>query len=234
METTMYDLKTTNPAMGRYEQEVLRNDLWKRPQLSVRDRSILTVAVLIARNQSAEMTNHFELALENGVTPTELSEIITHLSFYSGWANGTLAASVASDVFAKRGVTVDQLPGAIVEFLAIDEEIEASRVAIVDQTVGPIFQGLMDFTTNVLFRDLWLRPGLAPRDRSLATVAALVATSHFPQVSFHLNKAMENGTTETEAAEAITHLAFYAGWPNAMSSVAVAKAVFEKRRTPTS
>ncbi|WP_244506542.1 carboxymuconolactone decarboxylase family protein [Pararhizobium polonicum] len=230
----MYDLKTTNPAMGRYEQEVLRNDLWKRPQLSVRDRSILTVAVLIARNQSAEMTNHFELALENGVTPTELSEIITHLSFYSGWANGTLAASVASDVFAKRGVTVDQLPGAIVEFLAIDEEIEASRVAIVDQTVGPIFQGLMDFTTNVLFRDLWLRPGLAPRDRSLATVAALVATSHFPQVSFHLNKAMENGTTETEAAEAITHLAFYAGWPNAMSSVAVAKAVFEKRRTPTS
>ena len=230
----MYDLKTMNPAMGRYEHDVLESDLWKRPQLSARDRSILTVSVLIARNQSFEMTNHFGLALGNGVTPAELSEIITHLSFYSGWANGTLAASIASQVFAERGIGLDQLPAPTVEFLPIDEDIEANRAAIVDQTVGPTFQPLVDFTTNVLFRDLWLRPGLAPRDRSLATVAALVAASHFPQVSFHLNKAMENGMTETEAAEAITHLAFYAGWPNAMSSVAVAKAVFEKRRTTVS
>jgi 4-carboxymuconolactone decarboxylase len=230
----MYDLKTANPAMGRYEHEVIRNDLWKRPQLSARDRSILTVAVLIARNQSFEMANHFGRALDNGVTPAELSEIITHLSFYSGWANGTLAASVAGEVFAQRGIGMDQLPGAMVDFLPIDEKIEASRVAVVDETVGPAFQGLVDFTTNVLSRDLWLRPGLAPRDRSLAAVAALVAASHFPQVSFHLNKAMENGTIETEAAEAITHLAFYAGWPNAMSSVAVAKAVFDKRRTAVS
>jgi 4-carboxymuconolactone decarboxylase len=224
------DLKSINPALARFEDNIVCADLWKRPQLSARDRSIITVAVLIARSQAHEMANYFNVALDNGVTPAELSEIITHLAFYSGWANGTLAASVAKLVFDQRGIDQAQLPAATVEFLPIDEAIEAQRVAIVDQTVGSTFQGLVDYTTNVLFRDLWLRPGLAPRDRSLTTVAALVAAAHFPQVSFHLNKAMENGMTEVEAAEVITHLAFYAGWPNAMSSVAVAKAVFEKRR----
>src|ERR671925_2029770 len=80
-----------------------------------------------------------------------------------------------------------------------------------------------------LLRDLWLRPDLAPRDRSLVTVSALVAAGQVAQITFHLNRAMDNGLTQTEAAEAIAHLAFYAGWPNAMSAVPVAKDVFEKR-----
>jgi len=74
-----------------------------------------------------------------------------------------------------------------------------------------------------------LRPNLTPRDRSLVTVSALIATGQMAQLGGHLSRAVDNGLTQTEAAEAITHLAFYAGWPNAFSALPIAKEVFEKR-----
>jgi 4-carboxymuconolactone decarboxylase len=224
---TLEELGAVSPALQRYTAGPL-GDLWKRPQLSPRDRSLITVAALIARNQSIAMEDHFNLALDNGVKAAELSEVITHLGFYSGWANAALAASIAKPVFATRSVGADQLPSARGDLLPINLGAEAQRIAAVDQSVGPIFQGLVDYTTNILFRDLWLRPALAPRDRSLVTVSALVSAGQVAQITFHLGKAMDNGLTQEQAAEVITHLAFYAGWPNAMSAVPVAKAVFEK------
>jgi 4-carboxymuconolactone decarboxylase len=89
--------------------------------------------------------------------------------------------------------------------------------------------GVVEYTTDVLFRDLWLRPDLAPRDRSLVTVAALISSGQVAQIPYHLNRAMDNGLKQEQAAEVITHLAFYAGWPNAFSALPVAKEVFEKR-----
>jgi 4-carboxymuconolactone decarboxylase len=87
----------------------------------------------------------------------------------------------------------------------------------------------VQYTTDILFNDLWLRPRLAPRDRSLVTVSALVASGQVAQIPYHLNRAMDNGLTQVQAAEVITTLAFYAGWPNAMSALPVVKDVFEKR-----
>ncbi len=75
------------------------------------------------------------------------------------------------------------------------------------------------YTEEVLFGDVWLRPGLSPRDRSLITVAALVALNRVEQLPFHLQRALDNGLSHDELAEAITHLAFYAGWPCAASAV---------------
>jgi 4-carboxymuconolactone decarboxylase len=95
--------------------------------------------------------------------------------------------------------------------------------------VGSSVPGIVKYTTEVLFHDLWLRPALAPRDRSLVTVSALIATGQVAQIPFHLNKAMDNGLTQAQASEVITHLAYYAGWPNAFPAVPVAKGVFEKR-----
>jgi 4-carboxymuconolactone decarboxylase len=82
------------------------------------------------------------------------------------------------------------------------------------------------FTDDVLFGDAWKRPQLSPRDRSLITVAALTAGGNGEQLTFHLRYAKDNGATEEELIEAITHLAFYAGWPKAFSAMAVAKQVF--------
>ena len=86
----------------------------------------------------------------------------------------------------------------------------------------------MELTDEVLFGDVWARDELAPRDRSLITVAALIAGGNTEQLPFHLNKARENGLSETELVEVITHLAFYAGWPKAMSAITVAKELFKK------
>ena len=91
---------------------------------------------------------------------------------------------------------------------------------------APAFVG---FTDDVLFGQVWTRPELSPKERSLITVAALTAGGNTEQLTFHLSLARRNGATETELIEAITHLAFYAGWPKAMSAMAVAKQVFRSR-----
>ena len=108
------------------------------------------------------------------------------------------------------------------------EKQRATRVA---EQFGQITPSLVQYTTDVLFRDLWLRPALAPRDRSLVTVSALIATGQVAQITYHLNRAMDNGLTREEAGEVLGHLAFYAGWPNAFSAAPVIKDVIEKRRT---
>ena len=97
------------------------------------------------------------------------------------------------------------------------------------QLMGDIAPKLAELTDNVLFGDVWERPGLAKRDRSLVTISALIAMNRPDQLRSHLALARQNGVTETEIVEAITHLAFYAGWPNAVSAVAVAREVFAQK-----
>ncbi|MFF7337317.1 carboxymuconolactone decarboxylase family protein [Streptomyces sp. NPDC008163] len=93
------------------------------------------------------------------------------------------------------------------------------------QAIGDVTPKLADLTDQVLFGDVWERPGLSPRDRSLVTVAALIALYRSDQLGFHLKLALDNGLTREELSEAITHLAFYAGWPNAMGAAGQLKAI---------
>jgi len=95
--------------------------------------------------------------------------------------------------------------------------------------IGDFDPKLAELTDNVLFGDVWERPGLSKRDRSLITVAALIALNRPEQLRSHIRLARENGVTKDELAEVITHLAFYAGWPNAINAVNVAREVFEKK-----
>jgi 4-carboxymuconolactone decarboxylase len=89
-----------------------------------------------------------------------------------------------------------------------------------------IAPALAEYTDNVLFGDVWKRPGLSLRDRSLVTVATLVALYRTNELPFHLGRAMENGVTKDELIEVITHLAFYAGWPAANTAITIARKVF--------
>lgn len=93
------------------------------------------------------------------------------------------------------------------------------------RAIGDIAPKLAALTDDVLFDDVWNRLELSPRDRSLITVAALITGGDADQLRFHLGRALENGVTESELLEAITHLAFYAGWPKAMTAITVAKQV---------
>jgi 4-carboxymuconolactone decarboxylase len=224
------DVRAVSPALEHYTKAVLLDGVWKRPEFSARDRSVVTVAALIARIQTIEMPFHFALALDNGVKPSELSEIITHLAFYAGWANAMFAVAVAKELFHQRGIGIDQLPPAKDKLLPLNEETEKLRATQVGSNFGAVSSGLVQNTTDVLFRDLWLRPALAPRDRSLVTVSALIANGQTGQVTYHLSRAMDNGLTQDEASEVLTQIAFYAGWPCAFSALPMVKEVFEKRQ----
>ncbi|HSR98386.1 MAG TPA: carboxymuconolactone decarboxylase family protein [Kofleriaceae bacterium] len=100
---------------------------------------------------------------------------------------------------------------------------------IAQKTIGDIAPKLAQLTDDVLFGDVWERPQLSKRDRSLITCAALVASGKVEQMSFHFPRAIENGVTQEELVELITHLAFYAGWPSAMSAITKAKELFGGR-----
>jgi 4-carboxymuconolactone decarboxylase len=95
-----------------------------------------------------------------------------------------------------------------------------------EKIIGDFAPKLVDLTDRVLFGDVWERRELSKRDRSLATVAALIALNRPEQLRFHLQYALDNGLTKEELIETITHLAFYSGWPNAMSAIMVAKELF--------
>ena len=219
----------TSPALAHYTQDLLLGALWQRPGLSPRDRSIVTVSVLVARNQASELPPYLRRALDSGVQPAELAELITHLAFYAGWANATAADRALHAVLAERKIDGTRLPGAKVELLPLDQAAEAQRARSVGENFGKVAPGVVQYTTDALFRDLWLRPGLAPRYRSLVTVSALVAAGQVVQVTYHLNRAMDTGLTEAQAAEALPQRAFYAGWPNVFSAMPVFKEVFAKR-----
>jgi 4-carboxymuconolactone decarboxylase len=222
-------VRSVAPALEKHTQERLYGAVWNRPGLNRRDRSLITIAALIARGQAPALGYYADQALENGVTAPEISEAIVHLAYYSGWGNAMATIGPVSEVFAKRGIGRDQLPGETPQPLPLDEATEAQRAKIVGDQFGGVAPGLVEYTADYLFRDLWLRPDLAPRDRSLVTVAALIASGKVAQIPYHLNRAMDNGLTEAQAAEVITHLAFYAGWPEAFSALPVAKEVFVKR-----
>src|SRR5438034_950262 len=142
------DMRTVAPALEKYTQGRLLGDVWKRPGLAPRDRSIVTLAALIARNQTIEMPFYLNLALDNGVKPREISEIITQLAFYSGWANAMSAVVVAKDVFAARNIGSDQLPAASPPLLPLDESAEAQRATRVEQQFGGVVPGIVQYTTD--------------------------------------------------------------------------------------
>lgn len=101
----------------------------------------------------------------------------------------------------------------------------AAQPSRAQQLMGDFAPKLAELTDNVLYADIWERPGLSKRDRSLATVSALIAMNRPDQLRSHLALAIQNGLTREELAEAITHLAFYSGWPSAVSAVSAAKEV---------
>lgn len=224
------DIRSVSPAMADYTEKAIVGDLWKRPVLTARDRCVVTLSALIARNQTISMPHYVKLALDNAVLPAEISEIIVHLAFYCGWPNAYFAVGIVRDIFAERGIGADQLSAAAPELLPLDEPSESRRAAAVEANFGEVSAGVVHYTGELLFKNLWLRPDLAPRDRSLVTVSALIATGQVAQITYHLGRAMDNGLTREQASEALTQLAFYCGWPCVFSAMPVVKDVFASRQ----
>ena len=198
------------PALGWYTDAVLFAQNWERPELAKRDRSIITCAALVAGTHAKQMVGHFGRALDNGVTPVELQELITHLAFYAGWPCAMTAAGVMMEVYEKRGITAEALAQADDALLPAAGFEDAFAAAEAAAEGVPAMAG---FAADVVIGDLWRRPQLAPRDRALVTITLLIARGEGDAFSSFLPLALGLGLTREEIAETITHLAFYAGWP---------------------
>jgi 4-carboxymuconolactone decarboxylase len=203
------------PALGWYTDTILFGEMWERPNIPKRDRSLVTCSVLITLNYTQQLIGHLTRALNFGVTPTEITEILAHLAFYSGWPCAMSAVPVMKQVFDSQGVKPDQ----------VRQSLGSSPIQSADlPTDVPVYG---EFNERVIEKDMWLRTELAPRDRSLVTLAALAAQSQLEPLRAEARRAKANGLTQKDAYEGMSHLGFYAGWGRAASALAVLKSVYE-------
>lgn len=218
------------PSLNQFNHDLLRNNVWQRGVLSLRDRCLITIVTAVTLNEQTLLKEQLTFGLEHGISTDEIDALITHLAFYSGWGKALEASQTAVALFNQLNINRHSIDTDERSYFEIDDAFEQKRASTIESNVGhKHFPHLVDDTTAVLFHDLWLRTYLTPRDRSLITVSALISNGQVDQISFHLNKAMDNGLTQEQAAEVVSHLAYYAGWPNAMSAVPIIKTVFNHR-----
>lgn len=205
------------PGLATLTDDVLFGDVWSRPELSPRDRSLVTISVLIATGKSAQLTGHLGRALNNGVLPSEASGLLAHLAIYSGWPNAVSALEVFDQVYAARKVDTKALRAVGPRLPA--PASDAARAKAVTEELGAIAPKFVQLTNDVVFDDLWRRSDLSLRDRSLVTIAALAAMGDHDQLDFYLRRGLESGLTRAQITEAFTHLGFYAGWSRATKAM---------------
>jgi 4-carboxymuconolactone decarboxylase len=209
------------PGLAALTDDVLYGDVWRRPELSPRDRSLVTISVLIAIGKPAQLAGHLGRAFDNGVQPSEASGLLAHLAIYCGWPSAVSALEVYEQVFTARKIDTTAL-GALGPRLPTPAS-DAARARAVNDELGTVAPKFVQLTNGVVFDDLWRRSDLSLRDRSLVTIAALAAMGDDEQIDVYVRRGLESGLTRSQITEALTHLAFYAGWAratNAMTAMA--------------
>jgi 4-carboxymuconolactone decarboxylase len=205
------------PGLATLTDDVLFGDVWRRPELSPRDRSLVTIAVLIATGKSAQLTGHLGRALDNGVLPSEASGLLAHFAIYSGWPSAVSALEIYDQVYTARKVDTAVLRSVTPRLPTLaSDAAQGKRLTDELATVAPKF---VQLTNDVVFGDLWGRSDLSMRDRSLVTIAALAAMGDDDQLEFYLRRAIESGLSRAQISEALTHLGFYAGWSKAAKAI---------------
>jgi 4-carboxymuconolactone decarboxylase len=205
------------PGMATLTDEVLFGDVWRRPELSSRDRSLVTISVLIATGKPAQLAGHLGRALDNGVQPSEASGLLAHLAVYCGWPSAVSALDVYEQVYTARKVDTATLRTVSPRLAA--PASDPARAKAVRDDLGTVAPKFVQLTNEVVFDDLWRRSDLSLRDRSLVTIAALAATGDDDQLDAYVRRGLESGLTRDQIVEAVTHLGFYAGWSKATKAM---------------
>jgi 4-carboxymuconolactone decarboxylase len=205
------------PGMAALTDDVLYGDVWKRSELSPRDRSLVTISALIATGKTAPLAGHLGRALDNGVQPSEASGLLAHLAVYCGWPSAVAALDAYDQVYTARKIDPAALcaGGSRLPTPAA----EAERAKVVTDALGAVAPKFVQLTNEIVFDDLWRRSDLSVRDRSLVTITALAATGDDDQLDAYLRRGLEHGLTREQVVEAVTHLAFYAGWSRATKAL---------------
>ncbi|MCY4029030.1 MAG: carboxymuconolactone decarboxylase family protein [Acidobacteria bacterium] len=216
------DLYAGSPYLRELRNSLVYGEIWERPYLSKRDRSMITIGVLQALARE-ELAIHIPRGLDNGLTPEEISEIILHVTFYAGWPTGVQASITAAEAFEARGLTLGELPRAPAPETEITTPGGLSDAYAAVPRLGAL-------RNSLLYGDVWERPLLSKRDRSLVTVAVNQALYVTNELRLHIDRALDqNGVTPQELSEVILHVTFYAGWPAAVNAGRLATAALRTR-----
>jgi 4-carboxymuconolactone decarboxylase len=194
------------PYLADLLNEWMYGEVWERPDLSKRDRSLATIAVAQALGASSELRAHLGRGLDNGVTQTEIAEVVTHVAFYSGIPGAVNASRVAAAVFEARSLPMPEA----------------------DHPAAPYLDTLVD---GVL-AETWARPELSPRERSLITVAVAQTLYATDELRAQMERALETGVTPEALAEVVAQVTLYSGFPMGVNASRTAGEVFRARGVP--
>jgi 4-carboxymuconolactone decarboxylase len=219
--------------IGSFVVDHVFGSVWARAELSRRDRSLIVVAILVAMGgQPRQLTVHAAGALNHGLSPDELREIAIHLSGYAGFPKAIEATRVINEVIADA--LGDEAPPSAPAEDKDDAKRQADGIEVFDRLTGspggPSVEDRMAALKGGLgplaeaaiswgFGELWARPQLSQRDRSLLIFAVLAAAGRAEQLAFHIPGALNNGVTATELEEVVLTVSLYAGFPVAASAM---------------
>ncbi|MGF1597587.1 MAG: carboxymuconolactone decarboxylase family protein [Acidimicrobiales bacterium] len=229
-------------ALGSFAVDHVLGNLWSRPQLSRRDRSLIVVTFLTTIGAEAELAAHVDGALNHGLSPDEVREVVNQVAGYGGFPMAMHATRIVDKVIARRD-GVERLPerepappmddadrwaaatdvlGTLFGGRAATDPAEA-RAGIVD-ALGGVGEMAFDFG----FGELWARSELSRRDRSMVTVSILAMLRCSEELAVHVPAALNHGCTRTEIEEIMVQLTVYGGFPRAVEGIRAARAAFAK------
>jgi 4-carboxymuconolactone decarboxylase len=229
-----------NGSLGSFAVDYVMGDVWSRPQLSRRDRSLIVVAVLASMGSAEELEAHVEIGLNHGLTRDEIDEIVVQVAAYAGYPMA-MAASRAVDRTLCRLDGIERQPARspapakgdterrvdaadVVRTLTGSESApdpEQALAALVER-MGGVGQLVFDWA----FGEVWAGDRLSRRDRSLVVVAILTWLSKPAELAFHIPAALQHGVSRTEIEEVMVHLCVYAGFPRAVEGMRSARQAF--------
>ncbi|WP_428122080.1 carboxymuconolactone decarboxylase family protein [Candidatus Poriferisodalis sp.] len=229
-------------ALGTFAFDVVMGDVWARPQLSRRDRSLIVITVLATIGSSEELSLHTEVGLNHGLTRTEIEEILLQVAAYAGFPMAMAASRVVDDRFRQLD-GVDRLPERI-GGAELDDDERERRAVEVRQTLtagrastdpasdmGRLVEHLGEvgrIAYHWAFGDVWSREELSRRDRSIVVISILTALSRTDELAFHVPAGLNHGLTRTEIEEIMVQLTIYGGIPRAVEGTHAMKAAFAK------
>lgn len=242
-EKTANAMEARHGALGSFAVDHVLGNLWSRPQLSRRDRSLIVVTFLSTIGADEELSAHIEGAIRHGLSREEVEEIVNQVAGYAGFPMAMQAARLVAKAWCDAD-DIDRLParppakplddearwanatdvmGTLFAGRAASDPVEA-RVNILDQ-LGGVGEMAFDFG----FGELWSRDQLSRRDRSMVTVAILAMLSRLEELAIHVPAALNHGCTESEIEEIMVQLTVYGGFPRAVEGIRAARTAFSKR-----
>ncbi len=236
VESTVPDSRDLAPDLHRIAGEALFGSVWTRPALGLERREMITLSVLSVLERDIQLKRHVGNAINMGLTPDQIVEVLIHIAFYRGVPATYNALAIAKDVFDGKGINFT--PPEIYDSTEDPETLYQRGVARRNEYMGEATQGARSqpvtnaerefsrLTNEYYWGSVWTRPGLDLTSRSICTLAALTALGQAGPLRSHIEGARHIGLSQEEVMEVIIHTAFYVGLPFARAAMDVANEVF--------